>query len=86
MNQLAQDIQNAAREIRDLRHANALLSAKVQGFEMAARLADSQPPRQAGFGASYGESPDIAWALDQHASEILASDVPHQNPVVAPAS
>jgi hypothetical protein len=76
MNQLAQDIQDAAREIRELRHANALLSAKVQGFEMAARLVDSQAPREPGYGAS----PDIAWALDKHATTILAQDVPKQTP------
>lgn len=77
MNQLAQDIQDAAREIRDLRHANALLSAKVKGFEMAARLVDSQPPRE----PSWGGSPDIAWALDKHATEILARELPQESPV-----
>lgn len=80
MNQFAQDIQDAAREIRALRHDNALLAAKVQGFEMAVHLVNSQPLRKPGYGAG----PDIAWTLDNHVSEILASDVPQQASVVEP--
>ncbi len=44
MNQVANDIREAAAEIRELRRQNELLQAKVSAFELAGRLLDAQPP------------------------------------------
>ena len=72
MNQLANDIQEAAGEIRRLRNDLALAHAKLDGFEMAFHLVNSTPPNP----PRIGNAPDIAWALEKHAQTILASDAP----------
>lgn len=58
-------LRDAAREIRDLRRRNEILSAKVETMELFACVLHTQPAHR-----PEGATVDIAWKLESAAEEL----------------
>lgn len=62
-------LQQVICEVNQLRHDNEIMAAKIDGFEMAVRLANMQPL----IGEGVGVSEDIVSRIEKHIAESAAA-------------
>jgi hypothetical protein len=70
MTELKQLLLDAIHEIHSLRHANQILSAKVEMIELFECVLHTQPVRR-----GQGASPDVAWALQKKINELSEAEI-----------